>query len=143
MLKEPNPQTLSPLVGEAHVRRYLETDGNEGYIWNGVPILILTTTGRRTGLPRAVALTFGTADGDYLVVASNTGAAKHPEWYLNLRKDNSATIQVRGERLAVTSRTATYAEKPWLWKRMTDLWPNYDEYQARTERSIPVVVLTP
>jgi deazaflavin-dependent oxidoreductase (nitroreductase family) len=131
------------LLGAEHVRRYQETNGEVGYLWNGVPTLLLTTTGRRTGLARTIAIIFGRDGDDYLLVASKGGAPQHPDWYLNLTAKPEAEIQVRGERLAVVARTASDDEKPRLWSVMTELWPNYDVYQTRTERVIPVVVLSP
>ena len=131
------------LLGEEHVRRYRETDGEVGYIWNGVPTLLLTTTGRRSGAPRTTPLIYGQDGDDYLVVASMGGAPQHPNWYRNLQADSSARVQVLAEHLDVTARTAGEDEKPRLWKIMTDLWPNYDVYQSRTDRVIPLVVLTP
>jgi len=131
------------LLGEEHVRRYRETDGDVGYIWNGVPTLLLTTTGRRSGTPRTTPLIYARDGDDYLVVASMGGAPQHPNWYRNLQADSSARIQVLADHLDVTGRTAGEDEKPRLWKVMTDLWPNYDVYQSRTDRVIPLVVLTP
>jgi len=131
------------LLGEEHVRRYRETDGEVGYIWNGVPTLLLTTTGRRTGTLRTTPLIYGRDGDDYLVVASMGGAPQHPNWYRNLQADSSARVQVLAEHLDVTARTAGEDEKPRLWKIMSDLWPNYDVYQSRTDRVIPLVVLTP
>lgn len=131
------------LVGEDHVRAYRETGGETGYLWNGVPTLLLTVTGRRTGRSLTSALIFGRDGDDYLVVASMGGAPRHPSWYLNLQADPAATIQVRADELAVVARTASAEEKPRLWKIMTGVWPNYDVYQSRTDRDIPVVVLTP
>ncbi len=131
------------LVGDEHIRRYRETDGEVGYLWNGVPALLLTTTGRRTGEPRTSALIFGRDGDDYLVVASMGGAPRHPQWYLNISAHPQAEVQVRADRRAVAGRTASAAEKPRLWRIMTDVWPNYDVYQSRTERAIPVVVLSP
>lgn len=131
------------LVGAEHIRRYRETGGEVGYIWNGVPTLLLTTKGKRSGQPRTSALIFGRDGDDYLVIASQGGAPTHPNWYLNLQADPEAEIQVRAERIPVVARTATPEEKPRLWKVMTDAWPNYDVYQSRTEREIPLVVLTP
>ncbi len=131
------------LVGPEHIRRYQETNGEVGYIWNGVPTLLLTTTGRKSGDARTSALIFGRDGGDYLVVASMGGAPTHPDWYRNLLARPSAEIQVRADRIAVVARTAAEGEKPRLWKIMTDGWPNYDVYQSRTERVIPLVVLTP
>lgn len=131
------------LLGEEHVRRYQETGGEVGYIWNGVPILLLTTTGRKTGEPRTTPLIHGRDGDDYLVVASMGGAPQHPNWYRNLVVNPSAHIQVRAEHKDVTARTAKEDEKAHLWKVMTDTWSNYDVYQARTDRVIPVVVLSP
>jgi deazaflavin-dependent oxidoreductase (nitroreductase family) len=131
------------LIGEEHIRRYRETDGEEGYVWNGVPTLLLTTVGRRTGESRTSALIFGRDGDDYLVVASMGGMPQHPAWYLNLTANPRVEIQVRADRMSALARTAASDEKPRLWRIMRDLWPNYDAYQARTDREIPVVVLTP
>ena len=131
------------LTGEEHIRRYRETNGEVGYLWSGVPALLLTTTGRKTREPRTSALIFGSDGDDYLVVASIGGAARHPGWYFNLLANPRAEIQVRDQHLRVTARTASDDEKPRLWTIMTDIWPNYDVYQERTDRIIPVVVLTP
>jgi deazaflavin-dependent oxidoreductase (nitroreductase family) len=131
------------LLGEDHIRAYEETGGEVGYIWNGVPTLLLTATGRRTGQKRTSALIFGRDGDDYLVVASMGGAPSHPMWYLNLQANPEAAIQVKAATLAVVARTASADEKPRLWKIMTDFWPNYDVYQSRTDREIPVVILTP
>ena len=131
------------LLGPEHVRRYQETDGEVGYIWNGVPTLLLTTTGRKSGAPRTTPLIHGRDGDDYLVVASMGGAPQHPKWYRNLLADPAGHIQVQAQHLDVTARTASEDEKARLWKIMTDLWPNYDVYQSRTNRVIPVVVLSP
>ncbi|ORW32516.1 nitroreductase [Mycobacterium paraense] len=142
----PEPNYTQPdltLVGEDHIRAYRETGGETGYLWNGVPTLLLTVTGRRTGRKLTSALIFGRDGDDYLVVASMGGAPRHPSWYVNLQANPQADIQVRAEEFAVRARTASAAEKPRLWKTMTDVWPNYDVYQSRTARDIPVVVLTP
>ena len=131
------------LLGPEHVRRYQETDGELGYVWNGATTLLLTTTGRRSGQPRTTPLIFARDGDDYLVVASMGGAPEHPQWYRNLQADPRARIQVRGEHLPVAARTATDDEKPRLWDIVRAQWPNYDQYQSRTDRVIPVVVLTP
>ena len=131
------------LVGAEHVRRYRETGGAVGYVWNGVPTLLLTTTGRSSGQPRTAALIFGTDGADHLVVASKGGAPEHPRWYRNLTADPHATIQVRDQVTAVTARTATGTERDRLWRVMTAIWPNYDVYATRTDREIPLVVLSP
>jgi deazaflavin-dependent oxidoreductase (nitroreductase family) len=131
------------LLGDEHVRRYRETDGEVGYEWNGAPTLLLTTTGRRSGAARTSALIFGRDGDDYLVVASVGGMPNHPAWYRNLQADPNATIQVKGEVLDVVARTASADEKPRLWEHMNEVWPNYETYQGRTDREIPVVILSP
>ena len=125
----------------AHVRRYVESDGESGHDWRGVPTLLLTTTGRKTGRLRRTALIYG-RDGDrYLVVASEGGADVHPFWYRNLEANPDVDVQVGAERFPAKARTATEEEKPSLWSTMASIWPAYDDYQARTDRNIPVVIL--
>lgn len=132
------------LLGDEHIRRYQETGGEVGYIWNGAPALLLYSTGRKTGQPRTHALIFAQDGDDYLIVASMGGAPRHPQWYLNLVANPEAEIQVRSQRLPVIARTAqSPGERDRLWKIVTEIWPNYDAYQARTDREIPVVVLSP
>jgi deazaflavin-dependent oxidoreductase (nitroreductase family) len=132
-----------PLFGQEHVARYRETGGEEGHDWQGTKTLLLTTTGRRSGKRREHALIYGRHGDDYLVVASKGGAPQHPGWYLNLQANPEVELQVGDERFAATARTATPEEKPELWRIMTAEWPAYDEYQTKTDRDIPVVVLSP
>jgi len=129
------------LFGREHVSRYVETDGREGYWWNGVPTLILTTTGRKSGRRSSTPLIFGQHGDDYLVVASRGGADQPPAWYLNLQANPEVEVQVLGDKFPARARTATADEKPALWRQMTGIWPDYDNYQRKTERSIPVVIL--
>ena len=131
------------LVGADHVRLYQETDGQEGYLWNGAPILLLTTTGRKSGLDRTQALIYGEDGDDFLVVASQGGSPKHPSWYLNLSADPRVSIQVRNRKMQADALTADDAERPRLWGIVTSVWPNYDVYVTRTTRKIPVVILRP
>jgi len=140
------PKYSSPdltLIGADHIRRYQETDGEVGYLGNGVPTLLLSATGRRSGTVHTSALIFARDGDDYLIVASYGGAPRHPAWYLNLQAQPSAEIQVKGERIAVTAHTASAAEKPRLWQLVTDVWPNYDVYKTRTDGEIPIVVRSP
>lgn len=124
-----------------HIRRYVETDGKSGHRWSGVDTLLLTTRGRKSGKLRRTALIY-TRDGDrYLVVASSGGATKHPSWYLNLAENPDVGVQVGADRFTARALTATAEEKPGLWRLMTSVWPDYDRYQAKTERDIPVVIL--
>jgi deazaflavin-dependent oxidoreductase (nitroreductase family) len=131
------------LFGDEHIRQYEETDGEVGYLWNDATCLVLTTTGRKSGEPRKFALIFGKDGDDYLLVASKGGAPEHPGWYLNLEANPEAVVQVKDDVIPVTARTASPEEKARLWPIMLEQWPYYDEYQTKTERDIPVVVLTP
>jgi deazaflavin-dependent oxidoreductase (nitroreductase family) len=137
--------TDSPVSWVAdHTRRYLETGGEDGHEWRpGVPTLLLTTTGRRSGAQRRTALIYGRDNADYVVVASKGGSPGHPAWYLNLQANPQVEIQVFDEVVPATARTATGAERERLWALMREIWPAYDQYQTRTDRQIPVVVLTP
>ena len=135
------PSDRPPTMAQDHMRRYLETDGEDGHIWRGVPTLLLTTTGRNKGNLYTTPLIYG-QDGDrYLLVASRGGAPRHPGWYRNLVTNPHVEIQILGDRFPSRARTATPEEKPALWAIMTKIWPDYDEYQTRTTREIPVVVL--
>lgn len=129
------------LYGDEHVRRYEETDGEVGYMWNDAPIAILTTTGRVTGKERKHALIFGRDGDNVLLVASRGGAPEHPQWYENLVADPEVEVQIKGERHNGVARTASPEEKAHLWPIMTELWPYYDDYQERTDRDIPLVVI--
>jgi deazaflavin-dependent oxidoreductase (nitroreductase family) len=127
-----------------HTRRYLETGGEEGHEWRpGVPTLLLTTTGRKSGVKRRTALIYGRDNADYVIVASKGGTPEHPAWYLNLDADPEVEIQVLDSVLPATARTVTGEERERLWALMRQIWPAYDEYQTKTDREIPVVVLTP
>lgn len=95
----------------------------------------------RSGRLRRTALIYGEDGGRHLVVASRGGAKKHPSWYLNLVAHPEVHLQVGAEKFPARARTATAEEKPRLWQIMTSIWPEYDRYQARTARDIPVVIL--
>lgn len=134
--------STATLFGDEHVERYRATDGDEGYIWKrGTTILLLTTTGRRSGEERTTPLIYREVDDAYVIVASKGGAPQHPDWYANLLEDPSAEVQIRGERFPARARTAGPEERERLWDLMTEVWPDYDDYQESTEREIPVVVL--
>ena len=144
-MAEPDEVHDSPTGWVArHVRQYVESDGERGHEWRpGVPTLLLVTRGRKTGLRRRTALIYG-RDGDrYLVVASRGGSPHHPSWYLNLAERPDVEVQVGAVGFGARARTATADEKPQLWQLMTAIWPDYDSYQARTDREIPVVILEP
>ncbi|TQN31586.1 deazaflavin-dependent oxidoreductase (nitroreductase family) [Haloactinospora alba] len=131
------------LFGAEHVQRYLETDGAEGHDWQGTTALVLTTTGRRSGQPRSTPLIYQRDGDSYVVVASYGGAPEHPQWYRNLVAHPTVTVQVREQRFTAHARTATPPERERLWPRLADAWPAYDDYQAKTDRTIPVVILEP
>ena len=130
------------LHGPEHVRVYEETDGEVGHDWRkGSPILILTTTGRKSGDERKNALIYGMAGDDPMIVASKGGNPQHPAWYLNLRDEPEVKVQIKGDKFSARARDATAEERPELWKRMTEIWPDYDNYQEKTDREIPIVIL--
>lgn len=132
------------LYGDEHVRQYVETDGEEGYSWiKGTTILILTTTGRKSGELRQHALIFREDDGRYVIVASKGGAPDHPDWYLNLSAEPDVQVQVKGDRFNARARDAVGEERDRLWRLMNEVWPDYDSYQEKTSRQIPVVILEP
>jgi deazaflavin-dependent oxidoreductase (nitroreductase family) len=129
------------LFGQEHVDRYVATDGEEGHDWQGAHVLVLTTTGRKSGQDRSNALLYRQHGDDFVVVGSKGGAHQHPAWYLNLVAQPEVSVQVRGDRFKARARTADPGEKPELWGLMVEAWPPYDEYQQKTSREIPVVVL--
>ncbi|RLK58153.1 nitroreductase family deazaflavin-dependent oxidoreductase [Actinokineospora cianjurensis] len=130
------------LFGDEHVRRYEETDGAEGHIWEkGAPVLILATTGRKSGQERKFPLIYQQHGDSYVIIASKGGAPTHPGWYLNLLATPEVRIQVAADKFAVRARTAEGPERDELWAKMTTVWPDYDEYRKKTDREIPVVIL--
>ena len=131
------------LFGDEHVRQYEATAGKVGHDWNGASVLILHTTGRKSGQTRKFPLIYGRDGADFVVVASKGGAPDHPGWYRNLLAQPVAKVQVRGEVIPVTARTGTAEDKQRVWPVMTAQWPPYDEYQRKTAREIPVVLLRP
>jgi deazaflavin-dependent oxidoreductase (nitroreductase family) len=131
-----------PLFGQEHVERYRATDGEEGHNWRGTQTLLLTTTGRKSGEPRTTPLIYAPyGDGAYTIVASKGGSDSPPSWYLNLTENPEVEVQVKGDKFKARARTADRDEKPRIWQTMVAEWPDYDDYQQRTEREIPVVVL--
>lgn len=130
------------LYGQEHVRRYRETGGELGYRWRrGSEVLLLTTTGRRSGDRRTMPLIFREIEGKYVLVASHVGNDNHPAWYLNLLATPEVELQVRDEVFPAVARVAKGEERERLWRLMNEVWPDYDVYQTRTDRQIPVVVL--
>ena len=126
-----------------HCAAYRVTRGGIGARMHGAPVLLLRTTGRRTGLQRETPVLYFPADGGIAIVASNGGADRHPCWYLNLRDHPEVEVQVGGEVEAMRARVTSDGERDRLWQSVIDGYPGYEEYQRRTERRIPVVVLQP
>tara|TARA_B110000014_G_C20099000_1_gene576513 strand:- start:91 stop:495 length:405 start_codon:yes stop_codon:yes gene_type:complete len=125
-----------------HVERYLATDGDEGHMFRGVPTLLLTTIGRKSGEGRLIPLIYGEDNGTYIVVGSKGGHALHPSWYENLVAYADVKVQVKADRFSARASTASGEERNRLWALMANIWEGYNEYQERTVREIPVVVLT-
>ena len=130
------------LYGKEHIERYEATDGQEGHDWvNGTSVLLLHTKGRSSGKDYTHPLIYRDYEGKYLIVASKGGAPEAPEWYRNLRADPNVSVQIKGDKFRAVARDADPDEKPAMWNYMTQVWPDYDNYQKRTTREIPVVVL--
>jgi deazaflavin-dependent oxidoreductase (nitroreductase family) len=137
-------RTVLTLFSRLHVVLYRASGGRiAGRFRKTAPVLLLTTTGRKSGKRRTTPLLYVEEAGRYVVVASVGGAPKHPAWYLNMSADPAATIQIGGRRLAVSAETASPEERVRLWALATRMYPQYDDYQAKTAREIPVVILTP
>ncbi len=129
---------MTVLFGQEHVDRYRETDGEEGHIWReGSTILLLTTTGRRTGNESTTPLIYRLDGDSSVIVASKGGAPEHPGWYENLAKTPEVGVQIKGDKFRARARE----ERERLWRLMNEMWPHYDEYAEKTVREIPVVVL--
>lgn len=135
-----------------HTRRYLDSGGTDGHLYRitpkghaemDVPSLLLTTTGRKSGERYIFPLFYGTAGNSYVIVASKGGAPEHPGWYKNLLANPEVEVQVGTRRLKARARTAAGAERAALWQKALEFWPPYADYQKKTEREIPVVVLDP
>lgn len=135
--------SLAALATGIHVRLYRLTGGRMFNTLRGAPLLLLTTTGRKTGQPRTSPLIYR-ADGESLVlVASAGGASHHPAWYLNLLSQPRVTMEIGRDRQRMVAETASPAEHARLWPLMTAIWPLYNSYQQRTDRPIPIVILRP
>ena len=148
MITTPGTDPLHPIDNAQgwvarNIHDYLATDGRRGGSMGNAPLLLLTTQGAKSGLWRRTMLIYGEDDGRLVIVASLGGAPKHPSWYLNLTAHPEVHLQVYDRKFTATARTASAEEKPDLWQRMVKIWPDYANYQVRTEREIPVIVLEP
>jgi len=131
------------LFSRIHVFLYRASGGRIGGRFRSATVLLLTTTGRKSGKQRTTPLLYAEDAGRYVVVASVGGAPKHPAWYLNLRGNPEANIQVGDRTLHAHAETVPAEERARLWAVMTRMYPPYDDYQAKTSREIPLVTLTP
>jgi deazaflavin-dependent oxidoreductase (nitroreductase family) len=135
-----------------HTKRYLASGGTDGHMYKmnqpgrpemTVPALLLTTTGRKSGEKYIFPLFYGEVGDSYLIVASKGGAPEHPGWYRNILANPEVEVQAGTKKVKARARTATGAERAKLWQQALLFWPPYADYQTKTEREIPVVVLDP
>jgi proline iminopeptidase len=135
-----------------HTNRYLSSGGTDGHMYKvtppgyselTVPSLLLTTTGRKSGEKFMFPLFYGKTGDSYIIVASKGGAPEHPGWYKNLLANPEVEIQVGTKKLKAKARTAAGEERSRLWQTALKFWPPYADYEKKTEREIPVVVLEP
>ncbi|MFZ5912812.1 MAG: nitroreductase family deazaflavin-dependent oxidoreductase [Pseudomonadota bacterium] len=136
---------------KTHLRTYLESGGEEGHLWPSgikqgegpahIPTLLLTTVGRKSGKQRILPLLYGKVGSDHIIIGSMGGAPKHPQWFLNLQANPDAEIQVGTDHYKVRARIAEGQEREKIWSHMLTIFPVYGDYQKKTERRIPVVVL--
>ncbi len=143
LLKAVGESPFWKLTGRVHTALYRATGGRIGHSAGRITNLLLTTKGRKSGAPRTVALAY-LADGDrFVVVASNGGSDRHPAWWLNLRADPRATVEVGDRTVEVTAREATEEERARLWPELCAVNPFYSRYERITARRIPLVILEP
>jgi deazaflavin-dependent oxidoreductase (nitroreductase family) len=135
-----------------HANRYTSSGGADGHMYTiappgysqmNVPSLLLTTTGRKSGEKFIFPLFYGETGNSYIIVASKGGAPEHPGWYRNLLANPEVEVQVGTKKLKARARTASGAERMQMWEKALEFWPPYADYQKKTEREIPVVVLDP
>jgi deazaflavin-dependent oxidoreductase (nitroreductase family) len=134
---------LVQLVWKIHPLLYRWSGGRIGGQTMNMPVLLLTTRGRKSGRARTKALMYLPANDDFVVVASYLGEPRHPDWWLNLRANPNAEVQIGGRSVRVVAREAEGEERAELWQKVVARQPDYAEYQQRTQRNIPVVVLEP
>jgi len=136
----------------AHAKRYLASGGTDGHMYTinqpdrptlTVPSLLLTTTGRKSGEKYIFPLFYGEDNGRYLVIASKGGAPEHPGWYRNILANPEVEVQVGTRKVRARARTVTGPDRARLWEKALEFWPPYADYQKKTDREIPVVLLEP
>ena len=136
-----NPLMRLGIAG--HVKLYRSTQGKKGGVVSGMPVLLLTTTGRKSGQQRTVPLVFIEHEGKRVVAASAAGAPKHPAWYLNLADKPAISVEVGAESYGATARITEGDERALLWQKITEASDIFEGYQKKTDRQIPMIVLEP
>jgi deazaflavin-dependent oxidoreductase (nitroreductase family) len=134
---------LVQLFWNIHPRLYRWSGGRVGGHMMNMPVLLLTTHGRRSGQARTRALMYLPVNDTFVVIASFLGEPRHPDWWLNLKANAHAEVQIGNRTVAVVAREAQGEERTALWDKVVARQPDYAEYQKRTKRNIPVVVLEP
>lgn len=142
------PESMPKWMAD-HMRRYLETNGADGHLWDSTPVggpgllptLLLTTKGRKSGEPQTLPLLYGRTDKGFVIIGSKGGAPKHPGWYLNLQADPMVHVQVAAEHHDCRARLTSGEERTRLWDQMAKMYPPFVDYQAKTDREIPVIAL--
>jgi deazaflavin-dependent oxidoreductase (nitroreductase family) len=138
------PARLALKLGSgAHAGVYRATGGKLFGRMGKSPILLLNTVGRKSGKKRTSPLLYVMDGEDFVIIASKGGASTHPAWYLNLRANPEATVEIEDREVRVRAEETDAEEKARLWQKMVEMYPTYDDYQKRTEREIPLLVLRP
>ena len=138
------PARLALKLGSGvHAGVYRATGGKLFGRMGKSPILLLNTVGRKTGRKRTSPLLYVMDGEDFVIIASKGGAPTHPAWYLNLKANPDATVEVGDRAVQVRAEEADSEEKVRLWQRMVEMYPTYDDYQTKTKREIPLLVLRP
>ena len=149
LMVESNKAPELPSWIQDHMARYIATDGADGYLWDAslgggkgmIATLLLTTIGRKSGKALTLPLIFGQSGAEYMVVASKGGAPAHPSWYLNLQANPEVKLQIKGDKFTARARTANPQERAALWPKMVAIYGPYADYQTKTDREIPIVIL--
>lgn len=151
--KKPRPWTKSEekmgsvavqVMSKVNTWLYRASGGKLGAkFMRGAPVFLLITRGRKSGAARTAPLIYLQDGADYVLVASKGGMSHHPAWYLNLEANPDCEVEIGRQRLPMRARRVSDAEKAELWPRLLEVYPDYDDYQARTTRNIPVIRLTP
>ena len=153
MIEAKVPEGLPKWMSD-HIDRYMKSGGKDGHMYTlkppgmdkeiTAPALLLVTKGRKSGEKYLFPLFYGDTDnGAYYIVASKGGAPDHPGWYKNILANPEVEVQVGTKTVKARARTVTGAERQKLWDQAVTWWPSYADYQKKTEREIPVVVLDP